>query len=1077
MISQVHSKCLSDPIQVSAIRLRGRGLLLAVAIVAAAFPWFDCYGQDPSNSEPEGEFIRTIPLPDDFRDDLTFTSEPSVRIGPLMECQRYVLVSGAIPGADVFVQRSSSTSESPPPDGSAFDILSSLPDVQYQRFHRLEVPPLVPGQWIRAEVQIESGNFTSNWGKVNTTSEVYPNGRPTPRFEYPLYECGQAARIKNCSPNADREWWLKATHDDYGDFEENRQTIQQDVHYWNESWSTPFDEVYWSYQLGMRSQVRTTICGDPGPETEWADIVPYPYPKLPEPVLEHEEVYEGQAAVRLSGLVPGAVVTLKRADPGTGQLEFVSKAQMSTTESWFTFPNTDLVTGSYELDQMLCPGSTGPPLTFTTLDCSEMKAPEIMLPEPGDYRIFITKSVPGARIIVRDEGGELLGAYWPPEVGLIRSLNNGDVLTIAQSLNGCLGAEALEVRVCHQEYLLLLIIDGLHPDHFMEYLDKHQNNNKSGFWLVSEGRGRIVARNSQGVFPSHTISNMASLVTGMWQDRTGIISTRYYEWPKVGDNTGLVARNWADPAIMLGIMGFWDHFDDGAPWFGAINGTQHICSGSGTLDHYLHKRDVKTIYQHVLNNRKSSHVYNHFFSIGARHPGPDYPEEFWSSNDLYDGWTVPAIDDYAYRLVGGNNNPAVYYKHLDEVAFSNAKSDIWEWRKEGVGLPNLMTIYCSAIDAAAHLGGPSGEHGNYVNPWDILNKIDSDLHDLYLAIPESVRRRLNVLVVSDHSLTEIDPGSNAAAYSDGNYIEWDYIWEWAGWPDRMLEDLGQYLGGQDKIDQFKVWFPSQHFGLDVSEASPTQVRAEFERFTGSPYYRQERDGGTACLYGWYSQETVERLMEYAEGRILFALRREWVTVQDKWVKTTNVSLITLDKWGNAVVQDALAVPDKRLGMLVKGAVDSESFPDVLLVASADGKEKFGSPPKPDSYPIDVGDYFPEWVDYIPFFELPEINLPQPFNQAHPQAGHHGFLYTTRNTFVLFSHLLKSHYVVDNVRIIDVAPTIAEILELWIHESNEMDGTSVVDYDVGFLKVNGSAFPVSSGNDAWNLDKSGEFPAK
>jgi len=66
--------------------------------------------------------------------------------------------------------------------------------------------------------------------------------------------------------------------------------------------------------------------------------------------------------------------------------------------------------------------------------------------------VVVTDYVPGVRILVWDENDKKIGDGSGTEVGLTRTLVQGDILTVAQRLGNCMSEKAYQVAaVCISE--------------------------------------------------------------------------------------------------------------------------------------------------------------------------------------------------------------------------------------------------------------------------------------------------------------------------------------------------------------------------------------------------------------------------------------------------------------------------------------------------------------------------------------------------------------------------------------------------------------------------------------------------
>jgi outer membrane protein assembly factor BamB len=103
-------------------------------------------------------------------------------------------------------------------------------------------------------------------------------------------------------------------------------------------------------------------------------------------------------------------------------------------------------TGNYNVTQSLCATSSPPSVDVPVTPCSELSAPIIRPPLPGENFIEVIQAAPGARILVYGPDGEIGDGGGSP-VMLIRPLVAGETIKVVQQVGDCRSAWVYEVRV------------------------------------------------------------------------------------------------------------------------------------------------------------------------------------------------------------------------------------------------------------------------------------------------------------------------------------------------------------------------------------------------------------------------------------------------------------------------------------------------------------------------------------------------------------------------------------------------------------------------------------------------------
>ena len=357
---------------------------------------------------------------------------PPVLCFPIYACTKGVQVKGFIPGArlDIFLQGNPSPiggGVSFSSWGQAFDVSVTFDIGQVvfatQTYEGVTSPP-------------------SNLVPVTSYTDDYPSGLPTPRTaSIPLLECGRAIGFDGVLPGA----WVSVFSENPqagGGFAPAVQIGGTD----NAQPAVSYVFVNPAFVLGARITLLSGICNVTSPPSAAVIVQPAPPGKPPAPKLD--PVYEGTHIVVVWGpggnphpLLNGASIDVfdnpmpggSRAGgqptPGGGQQVGIDPAAPASGKH-------------YNATQTLCLGSD-PSGSVSVTPCSDVPAPIIQQPMPGDTQIEVLQYVPGARITVYVNNSEV-GDGGPPVVNMIdsnghpRALADGEVVTVVQRMGDCM---------------------------------------------------------------------------------------------------------------------------------------------------------------------------------------------------------------------------------------------------------------------------------------------------------------------------------------------------------------------------------------------------------------------------------------------------------------------------------------------------------------------------------------------------------------------------------------------------------------------------------------------------------------
>jgi outer membrane protein assembly factor BamB len=388
----------------------------AASVVAALIALVGCDPIDP----------HIVPRPDNLKEDRSFLSPPTLQY-PIYACGQSVVVESFVPGAriDVFV------SGTPAPVGSMTSWLSGGQNI-------VVGAPFAAGQQITA-TQTFDGATSGPSNSVTVVSHTidYASGLPQPRLNgVPCFECGKAVGLADYVPSALVRVLSENRRAD-GTFDPPVEIGQaRDWSYAIVNPALSRDAHVWATQ---------ELCTDVSPRSFVETVQPGPA-TLPVPILDpwHEGVNivtawgPGRAA-----LVHGAQVDIfTNTQPPPGRVGG-QPTPGGGGQQVFISPVAAL--GEYWPSQGLCANvSTGTPTR--TRPCAEQPPATIRPPIPGDTQIELLSFIPGARILVFGNGGEI-GDGGGPRVNLKRAVNQGETLVVLQLIGSCRSTQVYQIQV------------------------------------------------------------------------------------------------------------------------------------------------------------------------------------------------------------------------------------------------------------------------------------------------------------------------------------------------------------------------------------------------------------------------------------------------------------------------------------------------------------------------------------------------------------------------------------------------------------------------------------------------------
>jgi outer membrane protein assembly factor BamB len=372
----------------------------------------------PPRDVDDGKVVRV----GDVKEDPKVLSPP-ILDEPIYACSETVFVRGYIPGADIQVFAAGN----PSPIGHGHSIFSSM---------AIKVTPaLTKGQVLTATQK--SGGFTSgpsNAVTVRDWKDDYPNGMPKPRIEPPpLFRCGRATGADHLLPGSHLEFISEPSLGG-GSFGPPVTIASMDG-----AGTSQWMIVSPAFGLGDRVHAQYSLCGDKSPPSD-PEIVQQQPATIPPPTVD--EGFEGQQIIVVRNIVNGATLDVFANDimhsiggsptpGGSGQQVRVNPPAVAGDMLFAT--------------QALCDKSPPGPGT-TVKPCSELPAPQIKPPSPGDTQVEVTVFVPGSEIQVY-ANGQKVGDGSGPLMNLVRPLEDSETVLVIQILGKCKAKQGWQVPV------------------------------------------------------------------------------------------------------------------------------------------------------------------------------------------------------------------------------------------------------------------------------------------------------------------------------------------------------------------------------------------------------------------------------------------------------------------------------------------------------------------------------------------------------------------------------------------------------------------------------------------------------
>ena len=392
-----------------------------IAIAFAAILMLPTTGCDPDSMDPQPTDPNVVPTPENLDEDRTVVSPPTLQ-QPIYACAKTVRVKNYKIGADIAIYVNGSLVH------TETNIGPGSPPINVGNEFNL-------GEEVYA-IQVDNGQPSdpSNTVQVSDFTEDYPAGLPRPRISRsPLLECGRAIGIADAVPGATVRAFAENPASG-GGFEPPVQIGEV----------ADFGYLFCtSLKEGARVWLDMYLCTDTSDRSAvkivQAEPASIPAPSLdPIPIAGAEIVVFWGAGGHPSELLNGADLDIDEGGVNVGGQPTPGGGQQVRVNPVIDDSKT------YEISQKLCNPSTT--TSVNPKPCSELAAPTIYPPQPGDTQIDLISYYPGANILVFANGTEI-GDSGPSTINLTRPINPGETIVVVQKLGNCMSSTAFQVRV------------------------------------------------------------------------------------------------------------------------------------------------------------------------------------------------------------------------------------------------------------------------------------------------------------------------------------------------------------------------------------------------------------------------------------------------------------------------------------------------------------------------------------------------------------------------------------------------------------------------------------------------------
>lgn len=346
---------------------------------------------------------------------------------PIYACAKTAVVHGYAPNAKVslLVNGTAVASNSSP---STLHLTITAP------------ADFVAGDKITAVQDIDG--FTSppsNEVTVISHTEDYPVGLPQPQLHPPpLLACGRAVGVKNVVPGA----WVKVITENPkagGGFDPPVEL--------GETRDFPYVTIGSAFIEAARVHAESGLCTDRSPHSPVETVQAAPG-SLPAPVVDPIPPSAQIVVVRgpPSGeLAHGATLDIfSTIQPAPGRVG--GQPTMGGNVAQQVGISPAATTGHHNATQSLCSVTSPPSVNVPVMACSDLPAPIIRPPLPGESFIEVIQAEADARILVYASDGEIGDSGGSPII-LTRPLVSGETITVQQQVGDCIGTWVYRVRV------------------------------------------------------------------------------------------------------------------------------------------------------------------------------------------------------------------------------------------------------------------------------------------------------------------------------------------------------------------------------------------------------------------------------------------------------------------------------------------------------------------------------------------------------------------------------------------------------------------------------------------------------
>jgi hypothetical protein len=159
-------------------------------------------------------------------------------------------------------------------------------------------------------------------------------------------------------------------------------------------------------------------------------------------VINEEILYPGQGLINVTNLTYGATTTINRNNVAAT----VFRTPLSWTITFLNLPALAL-TDQLSITQELCDNRTSPTANVGVHPCSDLPAPVIRDPYPGDIFIFVEELIYGSRTRIYDSDGNEIGDGTGHVIMLIRALVDGENVIVITEIGDCSSNFGFQIEV------------------------------------------------------------------------------------------------------------------------------------------------------------------------------------------------------------------------------------------------------------------------------------------------------------------------------------------------------------------------------------------------------------------------------------------------------------------------------------------------------------------------------------------------------------------------------------------------------------------------------------------------------